>query len=43
VQFTLYKGCGHESWIPAYSNAMLFEWFLRHRAFHAAGRGGSAE
>jgi predicted peptidase len=43
VQFTLYKGCGHESWIPAYSNAMLFEWFLRHRAFHAASRGGSAE
>jgi predicted peptidase len=41
VQFTLYEGWGHESWIPAYSNRALFEWFLQHRAVHAPSLRGS--
>ena len=39
VQFTLYQDCGHESWIPAYSNPALFAWFLSHRATRAGSRG----
>jgi len=28
VKFTVYKGMDHYSWIPAYSESGLFEWFL---------------
>jgi predicted peptidase len=41
VRFTVYKDCGHDSWISAYSNPALFRWFLDHRASRGAGRGGS--
>ena len=37
VRFTVYKDCGHESWISAYSNPALFQWFLGHRAGGATG------
>ncbi len=31
VKFTLYPGIDHFSWIPAYSDSGLFDWFLEHR------------
>jgi len=41
VRFTLYKDCRHDSWIPAYSDPALYQWFLGHRAARAAGRGAA--
>jgi len=31
VKFTLYPGVDHFSWIPAYNESGLFEWFLEHK------------
>jgi predicted peptidase len=28
IKFTIYKGMDHYSWIPAYEESGLFEWFL---------------
>ena len=30
VKFTVYRGVDHFSWIPAYNESGLFEWFLEH-------------
>lgn len=40
VQFTLYKDRSHDSWISAYSDPALFQWFLGHRVSHAGSREG---
>ncbi|MBI9066789.1 MAG: dienelactone hydrolase family protein [Salinivirgaceae bacterium] len=34
VKFTIYKGVDHFSWIPAYNESELFEWFLSHKKEH---------
>jgi len=31
VKFTIYKGVDHFSWIPAYNESGLFNWFLEHK------------
>ncbi|MCK9208356.1 MAG: prolyl oligopeptidase family serine peptidase [Salinivirgaceae bacterium] len=31
VKFTLYPGVNHGSWIPAYNDSGIFDWFLEHR------------
>lgn len=31
VKFTIYPGVGHLSWVPAYNESGLFEWFLQHK------------
>jgi predicted peptidase len=31
VKLTVFPGVNHDSWIPAYNNSGLFEWFLEHR------------
>ena len=31
VKFTRYPGVGHDSWVPAYNDQALYDWFLRHR------------
>jgi predicted peptidase len=28
VQFTIYKGVGHDSWVQAYANEALYRWFV---------------
>jgi len=30
VKFTVYPGCGHDSWTQTYDNPALYEWFLQH-------------
>lgn len=30
VKFTLYQGVNHSSWIPAYNESGVFDWFLEH-------------
>ena len=29
VKFTIYEGVGHNSWLQAYSNEELYEWFMK--------------
>lgn len=36
VQFTIYKGVGHDSWVQAYSNEALYKWFVAQRRTPAA-------
>ncbi len=31
VKLTVFPGVNHDSWIPAYNNSGLFEWFLEHQ------------
>jgi len=31
VKFTIYPDTGHNSWIEAYNNPALYEWFLQHK------------
>ena len=31
VKFTIYPEAGHDSWVQAYNDPALFEWFLSHR------------
>lgn len=31
VKLTVFPGVNHDSWIPAYNNSGLFDWFLEHR------------
>lgn len=31
VKLTVFPGVNHDSWIPAYNQSGLFEWFLKHR------------
>jgi predicted peptidase len=31
VRFTVYPGCGHDSWTQTYENPQLYEWFLQHK------------
>lgn len=31
VKYTRYEGMGHGSWVPAYDNPELYEWFLSHK------------
>jgi predicted peptidase len=38
VRFTLYKDRTHDSWISAYADPALFQWFLGHRV-STAGKG----
>jgi predicted peptidase len=37
VKFTVYKGMDHYSWIPAYSESGLFEWFLTKQKIYKRG------
>jgi hypothetical protein len=30
VKFTVYPETGHNSWVEAYNNPELYEWFLAH-------------
>ena len=36
VEFTVYPGVGHDSWVKAYNDPKLYEWFLSHK------RGGAS-
>lgn len=31
IRFTVYPDIGHDSWVPAYNNNELYEWFLSHQ------------
>jgi predicted esterase len=31
VEYTEYPGVGHDSWVPAYADGQIFEWFSRFR------------
>ena len=31
VRFTVYPGCGHDSWTQTYEDPQLYEWFLQHK------------
>lgn len=31
IRFTTYPDVGHDSWVPAYNNDELYQWFLKHQ------------
>jgi predicted peptidase len=40
VEFTVYSGVGHDSWVKAYNDPKLYEWFLSHKRGGAAANAG---
>ena len=40
VEFTVYPGVGHDSWVKAYNDPKLYEWFLSHKRGGASAKAG---
>jgi hypothetical protein len=41
VEFTVYPGVGHDSWVKAYNDPKLYEWFLSHKRGGASVKAGN--
>ena len=41
VQFTVYPGVGHDSWVKAYDDPKLYEWFLSHKRGGTSAKAGN--
>ena len=41
VEFTVYPGVGHDSWVKAYNDPKLYEWLLSHKRGGASAKAGN--